>query len=237
MAVPVSPAPSDGGATSDDVSTRGRLLEAAYELLAARGYQATTVQAVAQRAGLTTGAIYANFGGKQDLMVHAVLDEWYRTERDLLAEFLAAYVPGSPPGDIDGLVRATGAAVRSGDAPPVDAFTRLMARHVAAPPTPGHRLLTEVTGAIVRDDLAGSPLRVSVELVEQITRSSIEAGKAHGQISAELDTDALVAVIVNVYLGAITSKALGLPQPDFAETFRVMLAVSGGCAAGPPPTA
>ena len=237
MAVPVPPAPSRGGATSRDVSTRGRLLEAAYELLAARGYQATTVQAVAQRAGLTTGAIYANFGGKQDLVVHAVLDEWYRTERDLLAEFLAAYVPGSPPGDIDGLVRATGAAEQAGDAPPVDAFTRLMARHVAAPPAPGHRLLTEVTGAIVRDDLAGSPLRVSVELVEQITRSSIEAGKAVGRISTELDTDALVAVIVNVYLGAITSKALGLAQPDFAETFRVMQAASQGYAAGPPPTA
>jgi AcrR family transcriptional regulator len=235
MAVPVSPAPSDGGAASGDVSTRDRLLEAAHELLAARGYQATTVQAVAQRAGLTTGAIHANFGGKQDLMVHAVLDEWYRTERELLDELLAAYVPGPPPGDLDGLARASGAAEQAGDAPPVDAFTRLMARHVAAPAAAGHRLLTEVTGAIVRDGLAESPLRVSVELVEQITRSSIEAGKARGQISAELSTDALVAVIVNVYLGAITSKALGLPQPDFAETFRVMLAAAGGYAAGPPP--
>jgi AcrR family transcriptional regulator len=237
MAVPVSPAPSNGGTTPTDVSTRDRLLEAAYELLAARGYQATTVQAVAQRAGLTTGAIYANFGGKQDLMVHAVLDQWYRTERELLAEFLASYVSGAPPSDLDALARATGAADQAGEAPPVDAFTRLLARHVAAPATPEHRLLTEVTGAIVRDDLAESPLRVSVELIEQITRSSIEAGKALGQISAELSTDALVAVSVNVYLGAITSKALGLPQPDFAETFRVLLAASAGYAAGPPPAA
>ncbi len=234
MAVPTtSPAPrADAAAT--DISTRDRLLEAAYELLAARGYQATTVQAVARRAGLTTGAIYANFGGKQELMVHAVLGEWYRTEAELLNEFLAAYVPGVAPGNMEGLAQATDEAERLGAAAPLDAFTRLLAGHVAAPATPEHRLLTEVTGAIVRDDLEESPLRVSVAMIEQITRSSIEGGKAAGIISPQLSTDALVAVTVNLYLGAITSKSLGLPQPEFEEALQVMLAASVGYANGPP---
>jgi AcrR family transcriptional regulator len=200
-----------------DASTRDRLLHAAYELLVARGYQATTVQAVARQAGLTTGAIYANFGGKQELMAHAVLDEWYRTERAVLDELLTAYGGAQLDGEGGNLT---------------EALTRLMAGHVAAPAQDGHRLLTEVTGAIIREDIDDSPLLVSVRFVEQLTRASVESGKAQGTISPELDSDALVTVIVNTYLGAITSKALGLPQPDFTETLRVMRAATFGYSQG-----
>lgn len=219
MALPATPQHSDAGgddATAADVPTRERLLRAAYDLLVANGYQATTVQAVARRAGLTTGAIYANFGGKQDLMAHAVLDAWYRTERNVISEQVAGLANGAAPGI----------------PPDADTFTRLLAGHLAAPPAPGHQLLTEVTGAIVRDDLAESPLLVSVRFVEEITRASIEAGKAAGTISPRLSTDAIVAVTVSTYLGAITSKALGLPQPDFAEALDVLRAATSGYADG-----
>jgi AcrR family transcriptional regulator len=198
-------------------STRDRLLHAAYDLLVERGYQATTVQAVARTAGLTTGAIYANFGGKQELMAQAVLDGWYRTERAVLDEYLAAYGAADPDDATAGLAIS-------------DALTRLMASHVAAPTQDSHRLLTEVTGAVIREDLDESPLLVSVRFVEQLTRASVESGKQAGTVSAGLDTDALVAVIVNTYLGAITSKALGLPQPDYAETLRIMQAANAGYA-------
>ena len=87
-----------------------------------------------------------------------------------------------------------------------------------------------MTGAVIREDLAESPLLVSVKFVEQLTRASVESGKRAGTVSAALDTDALVAVIVNTYLGAITSKALGLPQPCFAETLRIMQAANAGYA-------
>lgn len=223
VALPVtSGTPRDDAAAASDGSTRDRLLRAAYELLVARGYQATTVQAVAQRAGLTTGAIYANFGGKQELMAHAVLDQWYRSERAALDDFLR----DSGPRTTD----PTGSA--PGSSP--DALTRLLAGHVAAPAGDDHRLLTEVTGAIVREDLHESPLLVSVGFIEEITRASVELGKAQGRISADLSTDALVAVNVNVYLGAITSKSLGLPQPDFVDTLRVLQAAASGYAAPRP---
>ena len=48
------------------------------------------------------------------------------------------------------------------------------------PPSPSHRLLTEVTGAVIRGDLGEPPLLVSVRLIEQITRASVESGKARG---------------------------------------------------------
>jgi hypothetical protein len=118
--------------------------------------------------------------------------------------------------------------VEGSDGTPQDAFAMLLARHVAAPATPSHRLLTEVTGAIIREDISESPLLVSVKLIEQITRASVEAGKARGEISEELDTDAMVAVIVNIYLGAITSKSLGLPQPGIEATTKLFQAASAG---------
>lgn len=225
MAVPAPVQPGDN-APAADVSTRGRLLAAACELLVAHGYQATTVQAVARRAGLTTGAIYANFGGKQELMAHAVLAEWHRTELSQLADVLAD--TPRPAGD------ATGAAEPEVDGLDPDAVTRLMAYHVSVDAAPRHRLITEVTGAIIREDLAESPLLASVKMVEGLTRSSVENGKGRGDISPGLSTDALVAVIVDVYLGAILSKALGLPQPDAGEVLRVLRAAGAGYAAGWP---
>jgi AcrR family transcriptional regulator len=47
----------------------GRLLDAAEMVFIERGYHATTVGAVAARAGLTTGAIYSRFGSKADLFL------------------------------------------------------------------------------------------------------------------------------------------------------------------------
>ncbi len=54
--------------------TRQRLLEAAAELLATKGYAETGLDEIAERAGLTKGAVYSNFGSKADLAL-AVLDE------------------------------------------------------------------------------------------------------------------------------------------------------------------
>jgi AcrR family transcriptional regulator len=54
--------------------TREALLDAASEVFANRGYDGGTLEEIAATAGFTTGAIYSNFGGKQDLIM-PVLDE------------------------------------------------------------------------------------------------------------------------------------------------------------------
>lgn len=58
--------------------TRQRLIEAAADLIAAHGVDAVSVDAVAEAAGRTSGAIYAHFGSKQGLLL-ALLDEWQHT--------------------------------------------------------------------------------------------------------------------------------------------------------------
>lgn len=49
--------------------TRETLLEAARSVIREKGYERTTLAAVAERAGMTTGAIYGNFKNRAELFV------------------------------------------------------------------------------------------------------------------------------------------------------------------------
>lgn len=49
--------------------TRERLLDSARKVFAERGYHAASVDEVAERAGFSTGALYSNFEGKEDLFL------------------------------------------------------------------------------------------------------------------------------------------------------------------------
>src|SRR5262245_32452450 len=49
--------------------TRAALLEAARGLVRERGYERTTLEKVAKRAGMTTGAIYGNFKNRDELVI------------------------------------------------------------------------------------------------------------------------------------------------------------------------
>jgi AcrR family transcriptional regulator len=60
--------------------TRDALVEAAADVFARLGFQAASLDEIAESAGFTRGAIYSNFGGKEDLLI-AVLDLF--TERQL----------------------------------------------------------------------------------------------------------------------------------------------------------
>jgi AcrR family transcriptional regulator len=55
--------------------TRQRLLDAAADLFAARGVEASSVDAIAERAERTSGAIYDHFGGKEGILF-ALLEGW-----------------------------------------------------------------------------------------------------------------------------------------------------------------
>jgi len=55
--------------------TRQRLLDAAAELFAERGVEGSSVDAIAERAERTSGAVYDHFGGKDGLLF-ALLEGW-----------------------------------------------------------------------------------------------------------------------------------------------------------------
>lgn len=62
--------------------TRTALIEAAADLFAQKGFHATSLEEIAQAAGFTRGAIYKNFGSKEDILI-AVVD--WTIERQLAA--------------------------------------------------------------------------------------------------------------------------------------------------------
>ena len=64
--------------------TRACLLDAAATLFADRGVDAVSVDAVAEAAGRTSGAVYAHFASKQGLLL-ALLDEWAHSLVTVLA--------------------------------------------------------------------------------------------------------------------------------------------------------
>src|SRR5262245_18817593 len=49
--------------------TRAALLEAARALIREKGHERTTLEKVARRAGMTTGAIYGNFKNRDELFI------------------------------------------------------------------------------------------------------------------------------------------------------------------------
>jgi AcrR family transcriptional regulator len=77
--------------------TRARLLAAAADLFAEQGIDAVSVDAVAEAAGRTSGAVYAHFGSKQGLLL-ALLDSWKDAVRTVLLAEVA--VTDSPRGQL-----------------------------------------------------------------------------------------------------------------------------------------
>ena len=65
--------------------TRERLLRAAAEVFAERGYDGTRVADIAAAAGVSNGALYAHFSSKADLLVDALRTHGRRLLADLFA--------------------------------------------------------------------------------------------------------------------------------------------------------
>ncbi|HEX8647918.1 MAG TPA: TetR/AcrR family transcriptional regulator [Thermoleophilaceae bacterium] len=66
-------------------TTKRKLVKAAIEVIARDGFHAASVDAIARRAGFSIGALYSNFGAKDDLFF-AVFDEHVAWFEERLAE-------------------------------------------------------------------------------------------------------------------------------------------------------
>ena len=70
------------GKTAKGEQTRALILETALELFRERGYEETTMRAIAERAGVALGSAYYYFSGKEQL-----IQAFYgRTHQEHLAE-------------------------------------------------------------------------------------------------------------------------------------------------------
>ncbi len=75
---------------------RQRILDAAAALLHRRSYEATTVRAIAEAAGIKAGSLYHHFASK-DAIVACVVDEGVRVVHEAVCAALAALPPDAGP--------------------------------------------------------------------------------------------------------------------------------------------
>jgi AcrR family transcriptional regulator len=124
-------------------NSRAALVEAALEEFTTRGYEAATVAGIAERAGVTTGALYAHFTGKLDLLLATV---------DL-----------TPVADI---VRQIDSGA---EASPSPSLRSLLARGLAARPDQRRVLLLDVIVVARRDPAVAEILRGGLEAYVRAT--------------------------------------------------------------------
>jgi AcrR family transcriptional regulator len=85
--------------------TTAKLIEAASQVIAEKGFERTSLEEVAKRAGMTRGAIYGNFRSREDLLLAVAEKQWapiapvlksggtLREQMRILGEAVVAAIP------------------------------------------------------------------------------------------------------------------------------------------------
>jgi len=105
--------------------TKAALVEAFWGIVDERGFPAATLEAVAQRAGMSRGAIYSNFASRAELLVAAAAVRGLKIDRDF-----------SRPGSLDEQLRwfAEGLAEALPNAPGTQRWHAELLLHIATEP-------------------------------------------------------------------------------------------------------
>jgi AcrR family transcriptional regulator len=177
---------------SSRANSRAALIDAALEEFSTKGYEAATVAAIAERAGVTTGALYAHFAGKLDLLLATV---------------------GLTPAE-DVVDTILGVVAR-----PWSEASRIMSHGLATPPDRGTRLLLDVIVVARRDPHVARILRRGLETYLDAMKVANDKGVALGAIDPALRTDELARVFALLTFGRIVFAALEEPPPS-DEAFR-----------------
>jgi TetR/AcrR family transcriptional regulator, transcriptional repressor for nem operon len=179
-------------ATVPDTSTRERLITAAIEVFAEQGYERARLQDIARTAGLTTGAVYANYRNKAELLFDAI---------------------GARAGaELDGLLQGR----RSHGEDALDAravLERLGDRLPAARPD-SPSLLLDAVAAARRDDELAALLRERLSRRESMLAQVVERAKNDGTLDDSVATDAFARFCTMLATGALVLRGLEMTQPD-----------------------
>jgi len=182
------PDPTSPDSTSPD-STSARLVGAAIEVFAEKGYDGAGVAEIARRAGLTTGAIYSRFSGKAELLAEAIK----ASGSDELDRLFANV---ETQGRVNDLLAMVGSHLIDGG---LDTNQALLLEAFAAA-----RRHPEVAAIL------GDSLRQRAEQLSVI----VDQGKRDGLIDPSLDTAAIVHFAHAVGLGFVLFDAVGADQPE-----------------------
>lgn len=160
-------------------ATRAKLYEAAVTLIAEQGFSATTVDEIAERAGVAKGTVYYNFKSKTELF-----EELLRHGVGLLTASLrqaadeASERGGTTVEALDGMIRAGLVFI---DRYP--AFTQLYVAELWRT-----NRAWQSTLLVVRQE--------AVAVVESVLREGVESGELSEEIDIPLTAAALVGMVL-----------------------------------------
>lgn len=188
---------SDPARPGNTESSRARLIEAAADLFAERGYERTSLQDIASRAGLTTGAIYSNFRGKREVLLAAIAQP----------------------------AEAMGGAVieaRKAGASALDVIGAGARRLISGRGGRGRSILVHALVLASRDAIVGQKLRKGLGRTFREFGKLVEAGKVEGSIDPGVDTDAYTHYAYALTFGTYLLETAGVPPPDEGQWDRLM---------------
>lgn len=172
-------------------ATRQKLFQAAVTLIAEQGFSATTVEEIAEQAGVAKGTVYYNFTSKTELF-----EELLRHGVELLTGDLrhaAEEVSAAGGGRVDSLDAMIRAGLEFIDRYP--AFTQLYVAELWRT----NRAWNSTLMMVRRD---------AVAVVESVLRSGVDEGELSGDIDIQLTAAALVGMVL---VAALDWKAF---QPE-----------------------
>jgi AcrR family transcriptional regulator len=175
---------------SGRANSRAALIEAALEEFTDKGYEAATVADIAERAGVTTGALYAHFRGKLDLLVQSV---GHRSMDDLVKDAYAGKAKGSP-----------------------DDIGVVFGRDLARPTAKQSLLLLDVIVLARRDAALATRFRRLLAAKIDAHAAATERGRAAGVIAPDLSSDDMSRLLSVLAFGKMAFAALGAELPSEA---------------------
>lgn len=179
---------------------RREILVAAHRCFARRGFHETTMQEIADEAGLSAGALYRYFNGKEDLV--QALAAWGQEQK---ATALAMLVPG---GGADALGRMVAEVLGFLEADGADAAIAL-----------DIRLWGEALGRPRLTQIVAAGLAALRKPIAEYVRTERRAGR----IRKDADPEAVARVVVALLAGIELQKAFD-PDHDVAEGANVVRA-------------
>jgi AcrR family transcriptional regulator len=196
--------------TTDTGDITSRLLLAAAEVFAEKGYDGAGVAEIARRAGLTTGAIYSRYSGK--------------------AELLAAAIVACVPDEFDQLF-----AEHAFEGRAKDLLATVGTHLVTREKSPMQGVLLEAFVAARRDPEVAEALKGHFDERRARLAEMIDAGKAIGIVDPALDTFSIVHFAHAVGLGFLLYDSIGVTHPEAAPWEAVIERVTAALDPADPP--
>ncbi len=175
--------------TAGDDPIRAKLIAAAGEVFAEKGYDGAGVAEIARRAGYTTGAIYGRFTGKAELLLAAIES---RSEPELDVLFNEHRFEGKV----------------------TDILTTVGSHLVTDEMGPESALLLEAFVAARRDPEVRRLMQEALDLRGDRLADLVAEAQATGAIDPALDAEAVVRFCHAVGFGFLLFRAVELDLPD-----------------------